>query len=99
MNLARNTAGGNATNTGGNTTRTPRPPGNAAPDLKCSKCGKPAKLLTVTKTGLTKGRKFYKCPECNFFKWADEVTSTEAGPSSSTASTSGGSGPSTLGNF
>ncbi|XP_040569735.1 DNA topoisomerase 3-alpha isoform X2 [Lepeophtheirus salmonis] len=45
-------------------------------------CGKVAAYRTVQKEGSNKGRFFYSCPvnmaegsRCNFFKWADEVSS------------------------
>ncbi|KAI6656591.1 DNA topoisomerase 3-alpha isoform X2 [Oopsacas minuta] len=44
--------------------------------IKC-KCGRLAKLRTVSKDGFNKGKDFYSCPkpiggDCRFFKWAHE---------------------------
>lgn len=105
MQLAQGTAGNNTNRTNNATNRTNndnnttnrQPPGNASGEVKCATCGKSAKLLVVMKESANKGRQFYVCEkDCNFFKWADEVTNTGNGPSSSGASTSR-AGPSTSG--
>jgi len=39
---------------------------------KCPFCSQPATELTVNKDNANKGRKFYKCSSCDYFKWKDE---------------------------
>lgn len=81
--LAQGTSGSNTS------TSNRQPPANSPIDVKCTTCGRSAKHLVVSKEGPNKGRHFYNCStECKFFKWADEVTNTGSGPSSSGASTS-----------
>lgn len=46
--------------------------------IQCN-CNQAATLRTVSKEGPNKGRQFYSCSKpmgqnCNFFKWADEVS-------------------------
>lgn len=46
--------------------------------IECN-CNQAATLRTVSKDGPNKGRQFYSCAKpmgqnCNFFKWADDVT-------------------------
>jgi DNA topoisomerase-3 len=38
----------------------------------CPNCSQPLLELTVTKDNENKGRKFFKCRECDYFKWKDE---------------------------
>jgi len=35
----------------------------------CEKCSSSIKILSVKKEGPNKGKKFYKCEQCNLFKW------------------------------
>lgn len=45
------------------------------PKMNCSKCGAILNILTVRKEGLNTGRQFFSCrTSCNFFKWADEIS-------------------------
>ncbi len=55
---------------------------NSSSQVMCTNCNKPAVLRTVTKEGSNKGKQFYNCPDCNFWLWADNVSSTQSGPSS-----------------
>lgn len=43
--------------------------------LPCKKCGIIMRLLT-SKTSANPGRKFWKCPACGHFKWADKKAAT-----------------------
>ncbi|XP_065584005.1 uncharacterized protein LOC136043033 [Artemia franciscana] len=45
-------------------------------DVLCA-CEKQATLLSVIKDGPNKGRQFYRCSECSFFLWSDEVKNVE----------------------
>ncbi|QQP52602.1 DNA topoisomerase [Caligus rogercresseyi] len=59
-------------------------PSGGESQLTCN-CGKVASSRTVQKEGPNKGRSFFTCPlnlseegRCNFFKWADEVSTSSA---------------------
>ena len=56
-------------------------------------CGRPSKLLTVSKEGASKGKKFYGCDGrvCDYFCWEENVgVSSRAAPISKGSSTSYG---------
>jgi len=48
----------------------------------CPQCGQPTTELTVTKNNGNKGRKFYKCKNCDYFKWKDEFSKENKSSSS-----------------
>uniref|UniRef100_A0A336L9Q8 DNA topoisomerase n=1 Tax=Culicoides sonorensis TaxID=179676 RepID=A0A336L9Q8_CULSO len=97
--------GNNHRNTGNNTRNTGPNPRNTGTNsrnntnigdnpIKCHKCGKMSKVLTVKKDGPNKGRKFHLCDPCGFIKFADQVTEADLAG----AGGGGGSGSSTTTN-
>jgi len=55
--------------------------GSAASDIQCS-CATQPSLRTVVREGNTKGKQFWKCDTCGFFKWADDTLPLGASVSS-----------------
>lgn len=74
------TAQGIARNIGDGNSRNQRPSNSNDPEIKCPKCGKLLSPITVVKqTTGNAGRQFYKC--CDYFKWADEITTSSTSTS------------------
>ncbi|OWR45303.1 prokaryotic DNA topoisomerase [Danaus plexippus plexippus] len=53
-------------------------------------CNRPAATLTCQKSNENRGRKFYKCQECNFFKWVENSLPSNAQNPYETPPSSGG---------